>query len=363
MTTEAEVREAAREAMKRDPRIEAVLLFGSRARGDQHDWSDWDVAVVSEELVDGHEAIESLTRLDHVNAAIMRRSRIEARKDEAGTIESNVARQARVLAGSWNRPKCRKGRLDVNETSVLGKVTDAVRKIAEAYGARKLAVAEQWTYDAHMVEHVQMAGELVAKSIVSACGVNVSKVHDLFRLGNELEARYEGGRFTPEEVTEFAERIRGLDGNSRRAHLALYFEDEVEAPERTSEKLRDTMELCTRWLVLYGERSPLAREETARQADTARRLAERERLQADFGSIETEFQDAMKKFETTMARTAARWGPEDAAAKIARESPERGTRQRETSAQRASRQFASEHAARRRTPTAEQGIRRGAEKE
>lgn len=363
MTTKAEVREAAREAVERYPQIEAVLLFGSRARGDHHDWSDWDVVIVAEGLAYSHESIRSLTRLDQVNAAIMNRSRIEARKDEAGTLESNVARQAKVLAGSWKRPKCRKGGLDVDETSVLEKVTDAVRKISDAYSARKWAIGEQRAYDAHMVQHVQMAGEFLAKSIVSACGVNVSRVHDMLQLGNELEAGYEGGRFSREEVADLAEGVRSLDGNSNRAHVALYFKDEVETPERTREKLRDTMELGTRWLKLYGEKSPDSREEAARRADTARRLAERERLQADFGNIETELQDAMKKFEKGMARIAAEWGPEDAAVRMARQFEERRRGGRETSAERASRQFRNGQAARRETPTTEQGTSRGTERE
>lgn len=103
------VRQAARRALAADPEILAVLLYGSRARGDARPDSDWDIALVTSrgqlqqsfKPPDGWGPVPNGTLLDvaHIPADELRR-----KADAIGHIALPIVREAVVLAGSWDRP-------------------------------------------------------------------------------------------------------------------------------------------------------------------------------------------------------------------------------------------------------------------
>ena len=113
-TTQARLQRAATEAVGSIPGIEAVLLFGSRARGAARQASDWDVAILSRATPDDERAARRLFgRLERVHASVMSPESIEEHCNQGIRIESAIARQGRVLAGDWIPPPCRSEDLDV----------------------------------------------------------------------------------------------------------------------------------------------------------------------------------------------------------------------------------------------------------
>jgi HEPN domain-containing protein/predicted nucleotidyltransferase len=86
-----------------------IVLFGSRARGDHREWSDYDVYVeVSEEGVTAtalHDRIrEALSGIYSLDIKVNPPGEIERRRDDPGTIEWDVAREGRVLFADPRAP-------------------------------------------------------------------------------------------------------------------------------------------------------------------------------------------------------------------------------------------------------------------
>ena len=99
-TTRARLRRTAAEAVGSIPGIEAVVLFGSRARGAARATSDWDVAILSHASPDDERAARRFfDDLAQVHPIVMKPESIEAHCNEGLRIESAVARQGRLLAG------------------------------------------------------------------------------------------------------------------------------------------------------------------------------------------------------------------------------------------------------------------------
>ena len=118
MNTEAALRKAAHTAINEIPQIEAVLLFGSRARGDHHRWSDWDLAAVTgQEQPCSEKTREALARSDRTHLLIIPRARLEERCNTAGAVEAAIVHDARVIAGSWKRPEHRLEGLEMNRVT------------------------------------------------------------------------------------------------------------------------------------------------------------------------------------------------------------------------------------------------------
>ena len=108
------LRRTAAKTVKSCPGVEAVVLFGSRARGTAHPKSDWDVAVLSRaESAVEQDACRLLGEHERVNAVVLKPEAIEEYRDRATRLEAAIARQGRLLAGTWSRPECRMEDLEI----------------------------------------------------------------------------------------------------------------------------------------------------------------------------------------------------------------------------------------------------------
>ena len=279
-TTYERLRRSAVKTVEVCPGVDAVVLFGSRARGTAHRGSDWDVAVLSSaDAAGGRDTCRLLDKLERVNAIVLRSDAIEENCDQASRIEAAIARQGRLLAGAWNRPHCRMEHLEMEPEDFRRDLEIAIRDIQNAVSVLCDAALDGDDYVPNLVELSQQAAEAVAKSIVAGHGLSPVATHELNELAAQLENAYRGRRGA-EERRRYADAIRGLNGNARAAHGARYAEVPVEAPQDTVQRLVRVQRLQTRWIRSYAEQRPdmrdAARALGQRVTTAARRLEQRE---------------------------------------------------------------------------------------
>ena len=133
-TTHERLRRTAAEAVGSIPGIEAVVLYGSRARGTARATSDWDVAILSHAAPDDEEAATRLLgKLERVYPVVMKPESIEAHCNQGTRLESAIARQGRLLAGEWTPPRCRIENLDVNPEDLKRNLDTATDDLRSAF--------------------------------------------------------------------------------------------------------------------------------------------------------------------------------------------------------------------------------------
>ena len=261
-TTLERLRERAEEVLRRAPAVEAVVLFGSRARGSAGPGSDWDVALIGRSEETPEAAYRLLGELPGVRLLGFRASEIERHKDTAGALEAALARQGITLAGAWQRPACRKEALSMEAVRIrahLANATDQVDKAVRA-GIDHLYAMEwergDWTL---LTTGSVDAAEHVAKAILTGYGLSPREVHFLDALAEQLADAYRG-RNDPRQA-EWAERIRAMNGTTRtrRLHDADYrrfVAPPAEPLERSVERTGQAQRAQILWLHEMVERWP-----------------------------------------------------------------------------------------------------------
>ena len=291
-TTYERLRRAAVKTVETCPGVEAVLLFGSRARGTPHPHSDWDVAVLSRaDPAGGQDACRFLGKLERVNPVFLTPESIEENRDRAPRLEAAIARQGRLLAGAWTRPPCRTEHLEMEPEDFRGDLEIAIRDIENAVAQLCNAFLDGDDYVPNLVELSQQAAEGVAKSIVAGHGLVPIATHELNELAAQLENAYRGRRGGAARRL-FARAIRELNGNARAAHGARYDREPVEELADTVERLLRVQRLQIRWIRSCAEQHPdmraPARALGKRIARAAGRLGRREGFDGTSPAVQAE---------------------------------------------------------------------------
>ena len=205
------LRRTAAEAVGSIPGIEAVVLFGSRARA--RATSDWDVAILSHASPDDERAARRVfDGLERVHPIVMKPESIEAHCNEGLRIESVIARQGRLLAGEWTPPPCRTGDLDVKPEDFRKHLDTATLDLRSALVVLCATAHRELLYVPKVVEESQQAAEAVAKTVIAGFGLSPAAVHDLDELAAQLANAYRGRTREAEDRRTFAAAIRELDG-------------------------------------------------------------------------------------------------------------------------------------------------------
>ena len=278
-TTLERLRERAEEVVRQAPEVEAVVLFGSRARGTASPRSDWDVALIEKRGRAPEAAYRLLDALPGVRLLGFRAGEIERHKDTAGALEAALARQGVTLAGAWQRPACRKEALSMDVVRMranLDNATDAVTRAVMA-GLDHLHATGRKRSDWTPVTTGSVdAAEYVAKAVLTGYGLSPREVHFLDALAEQLANAYRG-RNDPRQA-EWAERVRALNGTTRtrRLHDAdcrRFVAPPAEPLERSVERTGQAQRAQILWLHEMVERWPEHAEEIM---DATREIADKD---------------------------------------------------------------------------------------
>ena len=257
VATQARLRRTAIEAVGSIPGIEAVVLYGSRARGTARATSDWDIAILSHASPENDRVARGLfDELERVHPIVMNPESIEAHCNQGTRIESAIARQGRLLAGDWTPPRCRTEDLDVAAEDIGSNLNIATGDLCSAFVALCNVAFSGRTYEPRIVEYSQQAAETLAKTMIAGFGLSPTAVHDLSALATQLENAYRGRVRGAEARRRFAAALRALDGNTKAAHEARYHKGPVERLARTAERIAGTLRLQTEWLRWYTTHNP-----------------------------------------------------------------------------------------------------------
>ena len=225
-TTLERLRDRAEEVVRRELAVEAVVLFGSRARGTAGPRSDWDVAVIERNGRAADATYRLLDDLPGVRPLRVGADEIERHKDTAGAVEAALAREGVTLAGAWRRPKCRDEELSVDVVRIRSSLANATDNVGKAVlaGLRHRYAVEDWERaDWTPVTTGSVdAAEHVAKAILAGHGLSPREVHFLDALADQLKNAYRGRR-DPRQAY-WADLIRSMNGTTRtrRLHGADY---------------------------------------------------------------------------------------------------------------------------------------------
>ena len=288
---------AAEETLRGTSAIEAVLLYGSRAKGTHREDSDYDIAVVTKlEREEGLEAAKPLQEEQlvekHWTQIVCRASgEIERYANTAGTLESRLAREAILIAGDWTRPACTQGtELEIDAEQALTWARIAVDNAMWATGWLEDASRESWERDNEAGGKVQRMMEQTTKGILATFGVYESDIHDLDGTADELENAYSKSQWMKDERAEFAAMVRGLKARGRAALRAEKHEEPLEPLDDTIERLGAAFDLLLGWLRLVVRLHPEVKEDVVDIATTVGRLdrgtkEERVRVTASFRKL------------------------------------------------------------------------------
>ena len=249
------LRDRAEEVVRCDPIVEAVVLFGSRARGTAGPRSDWDVAVIERNGRAADKTYRLLDDLPGVRPLRVAADEIERHKDTAGALEAALAREGVTLAGVWRRPECRDEGLDMDMVLIRANLANATDNVGKAVlaGIRHLYAVETWerTDWTPVTTGSVDAAEYVAKAILAGHGLSPGEVHFLDALADQLQNAYRGRR-DPRQAY-WAELIRSMNGTTRtqRLHGADYRRFTVppaEPFERSVERTGQVQHVQILWL-------------------------------------------------------------------------------------------------------------------
>ena len=248
--------QAAEELVKREASIEAVVLFGSRARGEARRGSDYDLAIVSSAAEDEVRRLcKPLKRsTDPVQIVPVHPKALRAYRNTCNRVERAVVVDGLPLAGTWRRPRHRREASDMDHDAFVRQfmsfIAHARAAINEIAAARE--DGEIGTNDGAF--NAFRAGESAAKAVLTLYGLTPRRVHGVNRLADQLRNARQGA-LDQDERNALAARIDQLDGNSDELNKLDYTVQIFEPVNATEGRLRLAAELASECVNLYARKA------------------------------------------------------------------------------------------------------------
>ena len=263
------IEEAAERAVRHES-IDAVILFGSRARGDAHVDSDWDICMVGSRRPEDIEATMALAEYpdEQTRVDVLWRNRNRLREDtSAGTVWADVVRHGRVVAGD--------SAILANIEIKPMKESDITRAFEIA--GRKIAIAvnharEETAADGNLkvlisidgTEASAFAAEQLSRGLLGLSGAQPGSGHDVNKNAEILESVADKSTDPKRADTlrAVANAIRRMNGGTHHARGAAYSgqaEPRDRWEDRIAEVARTYSEVLEGALAATGPLAGLAR--------------------------------------------------------------------------------------------------------
>ena len=350
------VEKACKDALISWPNAKAAVLFGSRARGDHRDDSDWDIAfITSTEESLPRAALQDLKNLEacneiHVQAQTISQDRFHESADSLGNIAAPVAREGRIIAGHCQWPETEsnpvlKSHEYINwRSGALARVASAAVNLATAIDSVRAGNFRSRLGDfvADTSDAAERFAKIVFGRLASRTGVAIPRRHQINEIVTKLDHVLEqdagpgGIWWRSDSGEEFRELLRMMNGHGEEDHQAGYSATpDADAIARAANRLvtmasfaiREAEELpdpgglrqaamevaCDSWVSILGSARRLR--QTLREIDpndflfsaTGSKLAQSASAAADFGE---EIAQALEKLADDLY---AEMAPEDRA--------------------------------------------------
>ncbi len=267
--SEIDLKSAAERMLAQTGGAMAVMLFGSRARGDHRPDSDWDIAVITDgedrngkfRYIGCPDVFRSLP--GRINVLALPFETLRRKRNSAGYLAVSLAREGRVLAGDMPEIGKLEKRPYMNPEKLAEKLED-IWRIIRIIGREAAETVEDMDGDPKsfgktLVIESANASELFVKMVINRRTGKHLWGHDLHALADKFGKRDREGSWS-----SLVDMIRSLNGYTRKHHQGMY-----DDPEITQDDIRIALE---RFLILL----PAIRDELENAkrdpvlADTAR---------------------------------------------------------------------------------------------
>ena len=243
--TRTTVERAARHAASR-PGIDAVILFGSRVRGDAGPWSDWDLCVVGYRKPHDLHALLGFAGPPAPPVNLLWRSSRELRDEtREGSVWADIVRHGAVLAGDPGL--LREIRIapmrNVDIQWALLAAVDAATECAQASAVSPEAPAEHAQLQAVKGTAMSVrAAEFLIRALLGLMGAQPGGGHDVSGDARILErhAQAQPPGLERELMDALVPMIRTMDGGTHEAHAAWYSR-EAESNDRWQRRAKNVM--------------------------------------------------------------------------------------------------------------------------
>ena len=256
----------------------AVVLFGSRARDQAHEFSDWDVALItrSGDREGFLEPDEHGFSRSGVECLVMPESVIEADCRTVGRLTRALLRDGVALAGRWTRSLPATGvRMEVDDylsmlRAALARFDEAAASCGRLGDRLSSRGSDDSACDA-FVQRTSDATERAGKGLLIGLGLDPEHSHSMARLAEQ--ARKAG-------FSDQADWLAGLNGGTQRDHMAGY----IGKARATEAQCRRAVPRFLGALRLYGHlmadwpdgvSADVKREVMLRSVDVLGKMAER----------------------------------------------------------------------------------------
>ena len=212
---EKRLRRAARRLVRRTPGLRAIVLYGSRARGDCRQDSDWDLAFVVDGAGDMAAAKRTLhAALPEMKLQVLQLSlgELNRKANALGNVACPIAREGCLVAGAWERPNLlEEPTMKAEEYSshvewASGALNDAVRALAGLSDADRARRNVR-----KLIARSADAAEYLVKAMLGRIEGKFRRTRDLTELAGEFSG------------AELRAQVHALNNRTRIDHQAGYF--------------------------------------------------------------------------------------------------------------------------------------------
>ncbi len=195
------------------PLVQAVILFGSRARGTARSDSDWDVALLAPKRY-MKEVLRTAPILSTVNFVSFSPRQLTERCNRLGTLERSVVKDGVLLAGEWVTPDSQK-KLTVSYPEMANGLEVAADHITMA-ASQLLTIKRVDTTQGRntLCAFTQYAAERLSKAALLHLCIDPSRTHKVLKLADAIRKEH------PHHP--WIKIIESFNGRSSDHHVADY---------------------------------------------------------------------------------------------------------------------------------------------